>query len=260
MARIIHLHNDYHLGDSVFNFILFYNIKDYLKENNIKIFYYAAPMYLPQLKEFVPNSQVELLENSAKPRNSLHLWVGNKNLGYSWPPEKGVSQNSFYITFFNRILNNYLEIPIKLTRFFYQDPDLLYRYEKLNDEYKNLDILIINSNACSGQFSYSEKNWCYLINILSHRYKITTTKKIENVLSTTDNNLTIKDIAALSTHIKVVIAINTGVLPGLLNYITLNNVKKFYTFDNLAFYSYPNFERKNRLIDITFEELDRYIL
>ena len=72
-------------------------------------------------------------------------------------------------------------------------------------------------------------------------------------------NLTIKDIAALSTNVKVVIAINTGVLPGLLNIYTLTRVKKFYTFDNSEYFTYPNFERKNRLIDITFDELDRYI-
>ena len=112
----------------------------------------------------------------------------------------------------------------------------------------------------TGQFSYSEKNWSYCINKLNERYKIATTKKIENILSTTDHNLTIKDIAALSTNVKIVIAINTGVLPGLLNMYTLNNVKKFYTFDNKRWYTYPNFERKNKLIDITFAELDKYIM
>jgi hypothetical protein len=258
MGKIIHLHNDTHLGDNVFNFILFYNIKDYLKENDITIFYYALPCYLPQLKEFIPNKHVALYEIAAKPENSLRLWIGNSFWGYTHSRSSRVPFNKFYIIFFNLVLNK-LGIPITLTRFFYQDPDLLYRYEKLNDEYKKLDILIINSNACSGQFSYSEPNWCYLINKLSQKYKITTTKKIDNVLSTTDAGLTIKDIAALSTHVKVVIAINTGVLPGLLNSTTLTNVKKFYTFDNTEFFTYPNFERKNRLIDITFDELDRYI-
>jgi len=259
MSRIIHLHNEWHLGDNVFNFILFYNIKDYLKQNNITIFYYAQPYYLPQLKEFIPNKHVVLYDIAAKPEYSLQLWIGNGFWGYTHSRSGRVPFNKFYIKFFNLVLNK-LGFPIKLTRFFYQDPDLLYRYEKLNDEYKNLDILIINSNACSGQFSYSEKNWNYLINKLHQRYKITTTKKVDNVLSTTDAGLTIKDIAALSTNIKVVIAINTGVLPGLLNSITLTRVKKFYTFDNSEFFTYPNFERKNRLIDITFDELDRYIL
>lgn len=259
MTKLIHLHNEHHLGDSVFNFILFYNIKDYLKENDIVIFYYAQLNYLPQLKEFIPNSQVALYEIAAKPENSLQLWICNKDIGYTHEPERRIGFNKFYINFFNTVLN-ILQFPIKLTRFYYEDPDLLNRYEKLNVMCKNLDIIIINSNPCSGQFNYGEKNWCYCINKLNERYKIITTKKIENILSTTDYNLTIKDIAALSTNVKVVISINTGVLPGLLNSITLTRVKKFYTFDNREFYTYPNFERKKKLIDITFDELDRYIL
>ena len=39
MSRIIHLHNEYHLGDNVFNFILFYNIKKYIEQHNIIIYY-----------------------------------------------------------------------------------------------------------------------------------------------------------------------------------------------------------------------------
>ena len=109
------------------------------------------------------------------------------------------------------------------------------------------------------KYDYNEKNWIYCINLLDQRYKIVTTKKIENILSTTDESLTIKDIAALSTNVKVIIAINTGVVPGLLNIYTLQKIRKFYTFDNREYYSYPNFERKTRLIDITIDELDNYI-
>jgi hypothetical protein len=256
MTRIIHLHNEHHLGDSVFNFLLFYNIKDYLKENDITIFYYAQPYYLHQLKEFIPNSRVALYEISAKPNNSLQLWYLNPDIGYTI--KTNCSYNKSYLAWYNRVLQ-VLNVPLKINRLSYQDPDLLYRYENLNDVFKNLDILIINSNGCSGQFHYSEKNWAFYINKLHERYKIVTTKKIENILSTTDHNLTIKDIAALSTNAKVVIAINTGVLPGLLNIYTLTRVRKFYIFDTQRWYTYPNFERKNRLIDITFDELDKYI-
>jgi len=256
MTKIIHMHNEWHLGDNVFNFILFYNIKDYLKENDITIFYYAQPYYLRQLKEFIPNKHVALFEIVAKPENSLQLWYANPNLGYTIKTH--CSYNKSYVTWFNKVLEG-LVIPITINKLSYTDPDLLYRYENLNDVYKNLDILVVNSNACSGQFTYCEKNWAYCINKLHERYKITTTKKIENVLSTTDADLTIKDIAALSTKVKVIIAINTGVVPGLLNIYTLTNVKKFYTFDNQRWYTYPNFERKDRLIDITFDELDKYI-
>ena len=74
-----------------------------------------------------------------------------------------------------------------------------------------------------------------------------------------DDNLTIKNIAAISTNVKVVIAINSGVVPGLLNYYTLTNIKQFYTFDDRCFYSYPNFIRKRNIRNIPFQELDKYL-
>ena len=74
-----------------------------------------------------------------------------------------------------------------------------------------------------------------------------------------DDNLTIKNIAALSTNVKIVIAINSGVVPGLLNYYTLTNIKRFYTFDDRCFYSYPNFIRKQNINNISFQELSEVI-
>ena len=260
MSRIIHLHNDYHLGDNVFNFILFYNIKKYIEQHNIIIYYYANSNYLYQLKEFISSKNVYLLDISHKPNHSLQLWINNKyfNNYIIYNKKSNISYNKFYINFFNIVLSK-LNIQMKLIKLTYIDSELLCRYDKLNDIYKNIDILIVNSNACSGQYDYNENNWIYYINLLDQRYKIVTTKKIENILSTTDESLTIKDIAALSTNVKVIIAINTGVVPGLLNIYTLQKIKKFYTFDNNVYYNYPNFEHKKRLIDITFDELDMYI-
>jgi hypothetical protein len=89
-----------------------------------------------------------------------------------------------------------------------------------------------------------------------------TTNKVEGVQCTCDDALTIKDIASLSTRAKIVIAINSGVFPGLLNYYTLSRVRHFYIFDKRCFYSYTNFERKcnqQNISDITFEELEKYL-
>ena len=53
--------------------------------------------------------------------------------------------------------------------------------------------------------------------------------------------------------------LSKNVVPGLLNYYTLTNVKQFYTFDDRCFYSYPNFVRKKNIKNITFTELNKYI-
>jgi saccharopine dehydrogenase-like NADP-dependent oxidoreductase len=119
--------------------------------------------------------------------------------------------------------------------------------------------MILNSTPFSGQYDYKKDIWDnYIINLNNH-FKIITTTKVDGVLCTYDYNLTIKDIASLSTKAKVVIAINSGVMPGLLNYYTLTTVKHFYIFDNRCYYSYPNFENKKYITDISIDELTKYI-
>jgi hypothetical protein len=73
--------------------------------------------------------------------------------------------------------------------------------------------------------------------------------------------MTIKDIAALSTQSKVVIAINSGVVPGLLNVHTMESVKQFYIFDNHCYYSFPNFQNKGLgcITEISINELNHHL-
>ena len=71
--------------------------------------------------------------------------------------------------------------------------------------------------------------------------------------------LTIKNIASISTNSKIIIAVNSGVLPGLLNEITLKNAKKIYIFDKNNYYSYPNFVNKTNINQITINELNTTI-
>jgi hypothetical protein len=170
-----------------------------------------------------------------------------------------VCYNSYYKIFFNNVLKK-LYIPLKIDRFFYNDDNLLTRFDNIPDKYKNFDILIINSQPLSGQYNYNKDEWDnYIISLNDNNFKILTTTKVENILCTYDDNLTIKDIASLSTKAKVIIAINSGVVPGLLNIYTLQNVKHFYIFDTNCYYSYPNFENKININDISIDELEKYL-
>ena len=95
---------------------------------------------------------------------------------------------------------------------------------------------------------------------MNEKYKIVTTKKVdEKILCTRDDNLRIKDIGSISTRVKVVIAINTGPIVALYNKFTLMNVKKFYIFADNIYYSYPNFEMKKKITDISLTEIDGYV-
>jgi hypothetical protein len=126
-------------------------------------------------------------------------------------------------------------------------------------KYKNIDILILNSKPLSNQYNYIVNDWNNYINLIKNLFKICTTTKINDILSTEDDNLTIKSIASISTNVKIIIAVNSGVLPGLLNEYTLKNVKQVYIFDDKNYYSYPNFMKKNNINEITINELKTII-
>lgn len=263
--RIYHIHNDKGLGDNVFNMILINIIKNFIVKNNIKIYYYSKGNYIKELYKFIPiHENVFLLPYNAKPRFSIEIWIDNKFINYTFgdnrskTPNFKVDYNKFYKNFFNVVLKK-LNFNMMINKLVYYDEDLLSRYELLPEKYKQFDILILNSQPFSGQYNYDKNCWDnYIIN-LNSTFKILTTTKVDGVLCTYDDKLSLKDIASLSTKAKVVIAVNSGVLPGLLNYYTLTNVKHFYIFDNRCFYSYPNFENRNNITDITFEELKLYL-
>jgi len=257
--KIYHLHNSYHLGDNVFNFIFFYLIQKYVEYNGIVIFYYAKKEYLPQLKEFITSKNILLSSLEYKPSCSIELWINNDLFQYRHDMQhQPINYNKYYITFFNNVLQKLL-MNTRITRFYYYDNNLIERYNGLNVKYKNVDVLVLNTIPLSGQYSYNKAQWDSYIKRLASVFKLTTTVKVDELLCTLDDNLTIKDIAALSTNVKVIIAINSGVVPGLINEITLTNVKKVYIFDNRCYYSYPNFENKNAVMDISIAELKKYI-
>jgi hypothetical protein len=49
------------------------------------------------------------------------------------------------------------------------------------------------------------------------------------------------------------------VVPGCFNTYTLKNIKHVYIFDDRNYFTYPNFENKNRIEEITLSELKNYV-
>ena len=263
--KTYHIYNKYGLGDSVFNIILFRIIKNFIIKNNIKIYYYTKDIYITQLNEFIydiPNIKISSLR--FKPEMSIELWINTSFYGFTHEiamnkaKKPTINYNKFYRLFFNNVLNK-IGFNISINRFVYFDQDLINRYHSILDKYKHFDILILNSTPFSGQYDYIKSDWDNYIIKLNKKFRILTTTKVDNVLCTTHDNLSIKDIASLSMKAKVIIAINSGVFPGLLNYYTLTTVRHFYIFDKRCSYSYPNFENKKNITDISFEELEHYI-
>lgn len=235
------------MGDQIFNFILFYNIKDYLEANKIEIHYYCNKEYHYQLSEFKCSKNIEILEynSNLNMEDALHIWIGDRIFDNCFFTKFDYFQrklNTFYVAFFNEVLQK-LKIPVPFKALEYEDRDLLTRYtninKKLKNKYADLDFLILNSTAFSGQYYKNDAEWNPLILKLNEKYKIATTEKVPGVNCTQDDGLTVKDIAAISTKAKKVIAVISGVLPGLLNTYTLNNVEVIYTLSYCEGHEHP---------------------
>jgi hypothetical protein len=249
----IRVYNDFHLGDNIFNFIMFYHIKDYIEKNNIKIEYFCKKEYYDQVKEFNCSENIKLstIEENEKKDLGLQLWIGNKNFeinNYNYlDGNRGVHHlDDFLLLFYNQFLK-LNDIDVKINDFEYEDPDLLERYKKItnatHDKYSDLDFLIINSVSHSAQYN-EETTWNELINKLNKSKKIVTTEKIDGIPCTRDDKLSIKDIAAISTRSKKIIMVNSGVSPGIFNKYTLNNAEVIYYFDK------NNSYKHEKLLDV----------
>jgi hypothetical protein len=106
---------------------------------------------------------------------------------------------------------------------------LLLRYNNLENKYKHVDILIINSYALSGQYHMNKNEWDNFIIKIRKEFVIATTQKVnEDIIDLTKMN--VKNIAAVALNAKYIIAINTGPSIPLYNTDILNNVHQIYLF------------------------------
>lgn len=222
MTRIIEVQNGHHLGDNIINFIFFSQIKKSIEDNNIIIHYYCLQQYHKNLLEFKCSENIKLFEYENK---GYVLWQGGQNARLQ-PVLHWIEDN--LCRMFNVFLTHH-NLPISVNSFEYQDPDLFKRYENLDNKYKNIDILIINSEPLSSQYRYNKPEWDNFIINLSKKYIVATSAKVsDNILSLHD--MSVKNIAAVALKVKKIIAINTGPSIPLYNTDILNNVDVIYLF------------------------------
>lgn len=261
--KTINLYNEYHLGDCIFVMVYLNNSKQYILDNNININFYINKQYIEQVSEFIPCDNVKIYNIEEKPQSARDTWIKSLNKFsfediqttestlVRYVDSKKMSFENYLITFLSEI-GMLVGLP-PINEFSYEDEDLLIRYNQLDNKYKDIDILILNSTPKSGQYTYNKDEWNKLIINLNSQYKIITTEKVDTILCSADNKLTIKDIAAVSTHVQYIIAVNSGPIVALFNKYTLKNVKKWYVFDNNLFYSLNNFSQNMSLPDIESE-------
>jgi hypothetical protein len=259
--RIIKAFNPFHLGDNVYNMCLFFSIKEYLREFNIHIEYYFQKKYHDQVREFAPSEDLVSIHDYTAgidywgDEYGIRLHIGNGKLPKHLFNRPNSNFDEFYVVFYNQFLEM-AGINIRVTDFHYEDGDLLMRYENLAPKYKDVDILIVNSSPCSNQYSMDKPSWDDYIRYLVYMgFKVSTTEKTAGVTCTADAGLTLKDIGAISTRAKVIIAINTGPLSACFNAYALSNMRQMYVFDWGNTYRNPKIQNRRHIRDISVNEL-----
>jgi hypothetical protein len=214
-------------------------------------------MYHSQLREFIPSPvRVFILPYTGEKDDiGVRMHIGNQDLEKHLFNKSAPGFDRYYFTdYYPQILERFkfstalfAEMMNPAPRFEYKDLDLLLRYENLPRECKNIDVLIINSSPRSGQYTpilhpQHRKFWNdYAFYLASQKglNVITTEKHDTRVKCTADYNLTLKNIGALSTRAKVIIAVNTGPLSPCYNTFTLQNVRRIYMFHDSETHCHP---------------------
>ena len=253
-----------HLGDIIFNVFFLNKLKEYIEKNNITIEYYVNIKYHKDINDFINSKNIIIkdykktgynMESNIFGLYSYHSFL-NYYIYYYILNNKKIPYNILYLNVFKIHCDN-LNIPIKINNFYNEDETLLTDYDNLKDVYKNIDILIINSIPRSGQYNFNVKEWDNFVKYLNEKHKIVTTKKVENISCTWDDELTIKKISAISTRSKVIIAINTGPATAIFNKYTLSYSKKIYILDNRVQYTnIQQLENINNLDEINLYKID----
>jgi hypothetical protein len=261
--QIIYTKNEWHLGDCIYSLIFFYNINDYLKNNNTVIYFYCNNENYSQINDFNTLENVKIFSINLIPNDKkiYNLWIGTGDYGYSWYnaiAEPIIAYDIFFCKFYNNILKH-MNIPVIIEKFVYKDDDLMKRHLNINastnNYYTNIDFLINNGMPRSAQFDYNLVEFDNYIIELSKKYNVVTTQKVQNIKCTRDYNLTAKDIASISLNIKNFIVIESGIIAGLYNeYLVDNPDVIIYNLSKYDYHfcSFKNFHYKKNLKELRF--------
>jgi len=239
IPNIYHFYNEWHYGDNILNLKFLNNIREYLDKEDITIYYYYNENYIKNIKEltkYIHTNRIKLDTISKKPINSINLWMGNfirlHNISYN----THTGDDNYFDVYFNYYYKNLLSI-LKLDKYsietslYQEEKYLIDIYNSLDTKYKNIDILILNSTPQSKQYEYRKEDWDNMCINLSKKYNIVTTSFVNsNIKCTMNDNLSIQDIGAISTHSKYIVGIHSGPMCACYNSYTKDYVKQWFIF------------------------------
>jgi hypothetical protein len=261
-------HNRFHYGDHIFNLKFLFNISNVLKERGIKITYLYDPAYIKnvgELERYV-NKDVVTLDTipahlnpvGSLPPEAIELWLSH--------PIDGVDYRKVDV-FFDLYYKNIVKIlgiqDAGVNTSLYQKEDYLQDlYNKFDNKFKDLDILVINADPQSGQlYGYDKRQFDTMCKRL-HKggYKMATTTEVDaSIPCTYRDGLALQDIGAVSTHAKCIIAINSGPVVPCYNEATQKSVKKWILFVDGETYTFKDIPVKRVNASYNFNAIEHNI-
>lgn len=206
-----------------------------IKNNpDITFDFHLIDRHWEQTKEYLEDvPQVNLLPYSTAPEKHLRGWVGQFGIPPLPCPLDGLRFNSYRLLCERKMG---IECPFKSVK------DLLYDNPKLKFGYdlKKFDILLVNSDGQSNQtYSNNEEDYEDFIERAHDKgLTVITTKKLKNYPCTSDFNLSVMGIGALSINTKVIVGVGTGAMQCCLN--IWNKDKRFLYIDQHHTFILPN--------------------
>lgn len=238
----VHFHNDHHIGDCLMFLRFVFNNKELLNESNICIIFHYNQEYMGNFKKeldvyAVPETIV--LSSDPAPADSYETWMF-----YLINGVKYLNWVHYFEIYYKKIAAHLkLNLDRIVCNIWQPEPYLNAICADLPTPCKNIDILIINGTTHSGQYNRDRSAMDNLCRVLDTSYNIITTRKVDNITCTLDYDLRIRDIAALATQARFVVALYTGPLCALYNEEAKKAVTKwFFIVTNGEYYNHDGID------------------
>jgi hypothetical protein len=247
MSSILRFHNDYHLGDCLYQ--LHYLIRHWRASFQSSTLY-CNPDYHDELSAFIPiGYDIRLADIEDKAEDSINCWIGHEEFHTSHP--NWHDYPSFYVDFFKHLSKKAgIRSPIVQKGHMLFDSPEIHRRRIPKTHY---DFLIINAQPKSGQWPHNESQFLNLITSLRNaRKRVITTHPcgIQNVPATIHLGYKIIDIAKLSTQVQNIIGIDTGPMGSTFNIWNQTTVKNRFILHDTNYFTHDNCYRVHKWADL----------
>jgi hypothetical protein len=231
-----------------------------LNDENLVIDFYCRPQFINEVKNVFENDlryRIFIKDVAYYKGSGVHAWYGEIPDQQRDHLLRTMNHEDFFIQWWNKI-SNQLDVlnPIKTPNDFLMDSPNILKENKLSQNY---DFLIINSVAMSGQLDYDNIIMNKMIDYLSYKYNIITTKKYKNYKCTLDENLSLVDIGNISLRIKKIISVHTSPLILTINKWNIETCQEWLIMCNLGIKYSFNFSNKFKPF-ITVNDCYNYVL